>query len=229
MKKVGLIGYGYWGKIIYQKLKSISDVQFICRSDDTYVDKLDSVDWIFVVTPDKTHYEITKTCLEKGKNVFCEKPFTNNYKDAVNLFKLAHKNNLKLYVDDVFNYRDEIDDLHNLINFEQEIKVIWNTDKNENYLNRLAWHNFYMLYPIFKKTLNINWPKINNVTFNYGISNTKYHEVGGIDFTNKSNSNDALLKMLNKLLNNEKQIDFDYNKQITLRCQLILDEVKNHV
>ena len=62
MKKVGLIGYGYWGKIIYQKLKSISDVQFICRSDDTYVDKLDSVDWIFVVTPDKTHYEITKTC-----------------------------------------------------------------------------------------------------------------------------------------------------------------------
>ena len=103
MNKIGLIGYGYWGKKLHEKIKKLSlDVEFICRSKDTYVDKLDSVDWVFVVTPDNTHYRITKTCLEHGKNVFCEKPFTCNVGQAIKLYKLSEKYNVKLYVDDVF-------------------------------------------------------------------------------------------------------------------------------
>ena len=104
MITVGLIGYGYWGKIIHSKLEQVSNVKFICRSKDTYVDKLDSVDWVFVVTPDNTHYEITKTCLEHGKNVFCEKPFTDNLEQAIYLNGLSFVNGVRLYVDDVFNY-----------------------------------------------------------------------------------------------------------------------------
>lgn len=229
MIKVGLIGYGYWGKIVYEKLKGISDIKFICRSKDTFEDKLDLVDWVFVITPDNTHYQITKICLEHGKNVFCEKPFTNNYNNAVELYRLAQKHNVRLYVDDVFNYRDEIDELHNIISKNENINVIWNTNQNQNYLNRLMWHDLYMLYPIFKQEININWPKINNVTFQYGISHEKFHEVAGIDFTNKPNTNDALFKMLNNLLNDKEKINFDYNKLITLRCQQILDEVKKYV
>ena len=82
MTKVGLIGLGKWGSILYKKLDSFCDVKFTCRSKDTYLDKLDSVDWVVVSTPNQTHYEIVKDCLNAGKNVFCEKPLSGNLKDA---------------------------------------------------------------------------------------------------------------------------------------------------
>ena len=73
MKKVGLIGLGYWGKIINEKLEKFCDVKFTCRSKDTYIDRLDEVDWVVVATPNDTHYVIVRNCISAGKNVFCEK------------------------------------------------------------------------------------------------------------------------------------------------------------
>ena len=73
MNKIGLIGYGNWGKLLYNKIVSLNiDIEFVCRSKDTYLDKLDSVNWVVVATPNDTHYEIVKNCLNAGKNVFCE-------------------------------------------------------------------------------------------------------------------------------------------------------------
>ena len=57
--QVGLIGYGYWGKILESKLKSICNIVFTCTSKDEYISKLDSIDWVFVATPNNTHYEIS--------------------------------------------------------------------------------------------------------------------------------------------------------------------------
>ena len=229
MLNVGLVGYGHWGKILYSKLKKLSNVKFICRSKDTYIDKLDSVDWVFVVTPDNTHYEIVKSCILNGKNVFCEKPFTANFQDALALYGLAEIHGVKLYVDDVFNYREELKELHHSIDSEKEIKVVWNTLKSENYLNRLTWHDLYMLYPILNGKLDINWPKINNITFDYGVTDTKYHEVAGIDFTHTTDNNDALFDMINGVLNDDSIIDWNYNKDITMNCERILSLIKNNV
>ena len=229
MLNVGLVGYGHWGKILYSKLKKLSNVKFICRSKDTYIDKLDSVDWVFVVTPDNTHYEIVKSCILNGKNVFCEKPFTANFQDALALYGLAEIHGVKLYVDDVFNYREELKELHHSIDSEKEIKVVWNTLKSENYLNRLTWHDLYMLYPILNGKLDINWPKINNITFDYGVTDTKYHEVAGIDFTHNAGNNDALLDMVNGVLNDDSIIDWDYNKEITLNSEKILERIKRNI
>ena len=36
MTRVGLIGYGKWGKILCNKLKNICDLKFICTSKDDY-------------------------------------------------------------------------------------------------------------------------------------------------------------------------------------------------
>jgi predicted dehydrogenase len=229
MINVGLIGYGYWGKIIHSKLKLISDVKFICRSKDTYVDKLDSVDWVFVVTPDNTHYRITKTCLEHGKNVFCEKPFTCNVGQAIKLYKLAEKYNVKLYVDDVFRYRTQLKELHSVIDKEKKLKVVWNTLKSENYLNRLTWHHLYMLYPILNGQLDIDWPRINNITFEYGVTDKKYHEVAGIDFTHITDNTDALLNMINGVLNHPKLIDWTYNSNTTIHSERILGMIKDNI
>ena len=82
MIKTGLIGYGYWGKILHQKLKHLSDVKFICTSKDNYYSKLKDVDWVFVATTNQSHYEIVKNCLWAGKNVFCEKPLTFTYEES---------------------------------------------------------------------------------------------------------------------------------------------------
>ena len=106
MIKVGLIGYGNWGKILYKKIDIFSDIEFVCRSKDVYLDKLDSVSWVVVATPNDTHYEIVKNCLNAGKNVFCEKPLTPTYEQSLELFKLAKENGVLLYVDDIQNHRE---------------------------------------------------------------------------------------------------------------------------
>ena len=228
VKNVGLIGFGYWGTVLYSKLASISNVsiKFVCRSDDDYEDKLDSVDWVFVATPDITHYEIVKTCILNGKNVFCEKPFTANFKQAISLFELSEIKGVKLYVDDVFNYRTEVAELHKSLDKEKEINVVWNTLKRENYLNRLAYHDLYLLYPILKDEVIINWPKINNITFEYLVTDKSYHEVNGVDFTHSNANNDALFDMISGVLNGDNTINWDYNKAITLNTEKLLEMIK---
>ena len=47
--KSGLIGYGYWGKIVHSKLNN-------CVINPPY----DDVDWIFVTTPPDSHFNILK-------------------------------------------------------------------------------------------------------------------------------------------------------------------------
>ncbi|RFU35500.1 hypothetical protein B7463_g791, partial [Scytalidium lignicola] len=48
-----------------------------------------NVDVIYVASPHSHHYRNVKMCLEVGKNVLCEKPFTINAKQAEALAKLA--------------------------------------------------------------------------------------------------------------------------------------------
>ena len=87
MIKIGLIGYGYWGKILLTKLKSFGEVVFISTSKDTYEDKLKDVDWVVVATPSQTHYQIVKNCLNNGVNVFCEKSLTLDYNQSLELYQ----------------------------------------------------------------------------------------------------------------------------------------------
>ena len=125
MNKVGLIGYGTWGKVLYKKLENMCDVKFICRSNDTYLDKLKGVDWVVIATPNDTHYEIVQNCLSADKNVFCEKPLTPTYEQSEKLFKLAKMRNVKLYVNDVQNFREIKWDLmeNNLVERKKKDKL----------------------------------------------------------------------------------------------------------
>ncbi|SDY15712.1 Predicted dehydrogenase [Acetomicrobium thermoterrenum DSM 13490] len=56
----------------------------------------DKIDFVSIVTPNKTHYEISKKFLECGINVMCEKPFTCSSQEAEELRILAEKNDLLL-------------------------------------------------------------------------------------------------------------------------------------
>ncbi|HCM87807.1 Gfo/Idh/MocA family oxidoreductase [Enterococcus sp.] len=52
------------------------------------------IDTIYVGVPNHLHYAFTKKALLADKHVICEKPFTSNYREAVELADLAQEKNL---------------------------------------------------------------------------------------------------------------------------------------
>lgn len=58
----------------------------------------DKVDFVVIVTPNNSHYEIAKAFLEKGINVACDKPLCLSLQEAEYLEELANKNNLLFMV-----------------------------------------------------------------------------------------------------------------------------------
>lgn len=53
-----------------------------------------TLDLIYVATPHSRHYEDALMCLNSGRNVLCEKPFTVNEKQAAELISLAKERGL---------------------------------------------------------------------------------------------------------------------------------------
>ena len=155
MIKVGLIGYGTWGKILYKKLEKFCEVKFTCRSKDDYMSQLKDVDWVIVSTPNETHYEIVNNCLLFGKNVFCEKPLTLTYEESETLYQVAEIQKVKLYVDDVQNWREVQWDLmeENLIERKKKDNFNHSYYTNKDLLYRLAYHDIYYLYPHIKNSV----------------------------------------------------------------------------
>ena len=91
--KIGLIGYGYWGKILYKNLLKLGyENVVICDIDEKgHVTDYTSLDvsHVFIATPPSTHYKICKYFLKRGVNVFCEKPLVTNVKEANDLYKIS--------------------------------------------------------------------------------------------------------------------------------------------
>ena len=54
------------------------------------------VEAIYIATPNTLHYENCKLCLEQGKHVLCEKPFTIDPEQAQELYRLAEEKHLFL-------------------------------------------------------------------------------------------------------------------------------------
>jgi len=112
MMKVALIGYGYWGKILFKELKSFSEIELTCVIDNQAIPENSDIlncelapsiellpkdiDFAVVATPLETHFEIIQELLGKGINVLCEKPLVKNINDANKLFELAKSKNLVL-------------------------------------------------------------------------------------------------------------------------------------
>ncbi len=55
------------------------------------VGREDRVDLVTVATPNSTHFEITKSFLEAGFNVLCEKPMTMTVEEGEEIVKIAEK------------------------------------------------------------------------------------------------------------------------------------------
>ena len=119
--KIGIVGFGYWGKIILRNLENIgkTDIE-ICDitlpKDDKYkkykllndYQQLDCM-YVFITTPTKTHFEICKYFLEKKIHVFCEKPLATSSSEAELLYDIAFKNEVTLFTDWIFTFNSHIE------------------------------------------------------------------------------------------------------------------------
>jgi len=111
--KVGVIGCGRMGNIYCKLIKNISanvgginftgifDIdretaskaskEYGVKNYGSYEAMLEEVEAIFVVTPTVTHFEISKSALARGVNLYIEKPVTANLKEAEELIRLSNE------------------------------------------------------------------------------------------------------------------------------------------
>ena len=107
-EKIGLIGYGYWGKILYKTLLKLGyENVIVCdvsgNGDIKNYSELE-VSHVIIATPPSTHYEICDHFLRRGVNVFCEKPLVTDIEEADKLYDVAEKTGAKLFTDWTFTY-----------------------------------------------------------------------------------------------------------------------------
>lgn len=123
--KVAVIGAGPWGRNhirIYQEMNNV-DLKIISDLDTKLLKSYDGINTtknyqdilkdgeikaVSVCTPASTHFRIVKACLESGKHVLVEKPFTLDSKKAEELIKLAKKKKLVLAVGQIFRFEPTI-------------------------------------------------------------------------------------------------------------------------
>lgn len=115
LSKIGLIGYGYWGKKLARTLNNLGVLASICDSNtetlgkakDDIGDKVTlftdyhtmfetDIDGVVIATPPDTHYSIAKESIESFLHTFVEKPLATVSKEAEQLVALSMVNNVSL-------------------------------------------------------------------------------------------------------------------------------------
>ena len=232
MIKVGIVGTGYFGQKLHQKLQNFTDVIFFTgRELDIDYD----IDWVVIASSTDSHYELCKLFLNRGVNVFVEKPMTLSYEESKELVDLSNELGLRLYVDDIFLWHP----MTRMIE-KTEIKNLefnWNKygSFNDNIFNNLTYHDLYLalhfvgnLNPVIRiQTNRVNekvfW--VDDVKFSYNRvskNKRKWISTNGFKYDYVTNQ-DPLEMMLTNVLN--EKVDFEKNLNTSLKVHEILDEL----
>ena len=244
MVKVSIIGKGKFGSKIEDTIKDT--VEFVEPND---------ADWIILATPNDLHHEQVEYWLSQRKNVFCEKPLTLTKRSAEALFSLADFFSVKLYVDDVFHWHDNI-----TIDTDSEVDFMWYKygSFSANIIDNLAYHHFYTwvgsddieIESITDVDYKIDGTIINfrvelkdgrTATFDYSIydfNGPHFHKiVDGWDEIDVKPNNNPLKDMLHCVMLDEVKwpdgggptVNFEDNKKRTLNAIKLCEAVKKEV
>jgi len=234
LNSVGVIGRGKWGKKIIKVLKKHSSLKYVIGSNINYKKCSTKIDWVFILTPNKTHYKICEFFLKNKINVFCEKPLTLNYQEAVNLYKLAEINKVNLYVDDIEIYKNKKIKLKKKNDIIRQKKDV---GKNYSLFERLFYHDLYLIFKYLKNKnvtgikfinnsnlfFNIDFDKI-SINFFYSIkSKNKIHRINKINLLSfKTNPIDKMISYIFKnknFIENKKRSLFALKLMLKIRSQ----------
>ena len=80
--------------------------------------KDDNVEVVYLGVPNHLHYSFSKKALLADKHVICEKPFTSNYKEAIELAAIAREKNLMIleavsthYIPNTLKIKEDLKDI----------------------------------------------------------------------------------------------------------------------
>ena len=146
MVGIAVIGAGYWGKnhirnykalllekkIEYLKICDVNEERakeigedYNLKSTSKIEDIIndEQITAVVIVTPSSTHYELSKLCLENGKDVFVEKPITLKSENAKELVDIANKQGKILMVGHLFRYHPAVRDIKTRIDLGEFGKI----------------------------------------------------------------------------------------------------------
>lgn len=136
MKRVALIGFGYWGPNLLRNLFDHPNCEVVYCSDlsdkkldivkkrypsvevTTSVEKVlqdSSLDGVVIATPTITHFSLAKQALLSGKDVLIEKPMVISSEQAEELVDLAEKKGKIIMVDHTFLFNNAVLKIKDLI------------------------------------------------------------------------------------------------------------------
>jgi len=123
LRKIGLIGFGYWGTNLFRNLAASPDFALAAvadpsearraalskmrgsfRIDASAADliKDEDIDAVVIATPVGTHYELARQAILAGKHVLTEKPMCATVAQGEELVALAAQHGVVLMVDHTF-------------------------------------------------------------------------------------------------------------------------------
>ena len=175
MKKLGIIGIGNWGKNLVRDVSKIScvktcssrgdpkniswlkknypSIQYTSDSKEIFADK--EIDAVIIATPINTHYNLVKKALLSKKHVFVEKPISSTLSKAEELIKIAKKNNLLLFVGQIFIFNEILKKIVQISKRENitYVNFVWNkfgTFDEDIFLNLVS-HDLSIILTLFGK------------------------------------------------------------------------------
>ncbi|MBI3913800.1 MAG: Gfo/Idh/MocA family oxidoreductase [Chloroflexi bacterium] len=133
--RIGLIGYGYWGPNLARNFHALANAQLVAIADAdaarlaeparlfharTYTDANEilrdpTLDAVAIATPARTHFDLARAALERGKHVLVEKPLAMNSREARTLIALAAEKQRMLMVGHTFEYNPAVWKIRELI------------------------------------------------------------------------------------------------------------------
>jgi predicted dehydrogenase len=120
--KIGIVGYGHWGKCIERTLCQFPNVQ--TKIIEKYKISEDC-DAIVIASPSSTHAGIALEYIERGISVFVEKPLAISSSDVVKIINCAKSNATLVFVGYIYRYnnflgkiKQEIQELGNISSIE---------------------------------------------------------------------------------------------------------------
>lgn len=144
------------------------DIDKAVKRKEEYIDKLnndakvntyndykamlekENVDIVTIATESGYHPQIAIYCMNKGKNVICEKPMALSIEDSNNMIECAKDNNVKLCISHQNRFNQSIRKLReaveknrfgNIIN--GTARILWN--RNMNYYTQAPWRGTWKL------------------------------------------------------------------------------------
>ena len=125
---IALIGYGYWGKIVYKYLNLHTKYNLLSvysgKNSTTSLSEIaenEDITAVYLATPISTHYSLSKYFLSYNKHVLCEKPLSKKAHEIKEIDQLASINNKIVMINYIYINSASITKMKSLIHLIGDI------------------------------------------------------------------------------------------------------------